>query len=123
MDFLPLKNSMQWNVIESLGLSQSVIVETGPEGSSIKHAIPQYDIKALSLLFVKYMTKLLWYSTVDIGCVRLQLCSYTIQLSKVGDDVVVVYMDAANNPLFTIDKSKRDLFLSIGSLADSGIFD
>ena len=117
---------MQWNVLESLGLSQSVdlrSVETGPEGSSIKHAIPQYDIKALSLLFVKYMTKLLRYSTVDIGCVRLQLCSYTIQLSKVGDDVVVVYMDAANNPLFTIDKSKRDLFLSIGSLADSGIFD
>jgi hypothetical protein len=72
------------------------------------------------------MTKLVKNSAVDIGCVRLQLQNYTIQISSVGDemkDVVVVYLDSSNNQLFTIDKSKRDMFLSIGSLADSGIFD
>lgn len=104
---------MQTRILDTLGLSKSIIGEDEPE---------TYDVDKTSAVFVRTMSKLLKWSD-SIGTVKLELPEYVLQLTKVDKDIIITYMDHFGNPLFTLDKSKWNIYNSIASLCSSGIFD
>lgn len=107
---------MQKWVLDTLGLSQSVTIED-PDPS-----VNLLDYKWMSALFVKYMSKLLRRGE-NIGSIKMELPEYTIQITKVDEDIVVLYLDKNNNALFTVDRSKKAIYESLGALYESGVFD
>lgn len=76
----------------------------------------------MGALFVKSMSKLLKRG-VDIGAIKIELPDYVISISKVDDDIIVTYIDHDGKPVFTVDKSRKAIYESLGALYESGVFD
>lgn len=109
---------MQRKTIEQLGLSHSII-----EGTELPETPKtSLDHSRMCALFVKYMSRLLKQGDA-IGSIKMELPDYIINISKVDADIVVIYTDKMNNVIFTVDKSKKAIYESLGALRDSGLFD
>ncbi len=115
--FFYIKN-MQRRTLEQLGLSHSIIEGIEPENPKES----KLDYGKMGALFVKYMSRLLRQGE-PIGTIKMELPEYIINISKVDNDIVVMYTDKQNNVIFTVDKSKKAIYESLASLYESGIFD